>query len=86
MTLQKIPSKLIHGKEAYKIRELFLLSFDVGKSYWENLKLEEVKLYNQYSLESGNIFESNWGYMVSCIQEISLQIGEPQWYGRGWIL
>ena len=59
---KKSPSKLIHGKEAYKIRELFLLSFDVGKSYWENFKLEELKLYDQYSLELGNIYESNWGY------------------------
>ena len=55
------PSTLIHGKEAYKFRELFLLSFDVGKTYWNNFKLEELKLYDKYSLQLGNIFESNWG-------------------------
>ena len=42
--------------------ELFLLSFDVGKKYWENFKLEELKLCDKYSLHLCNIFESNWGY------------------------
>ena len=27
-----------------------------------NFKLEELKSYDQYSLEFGNAFESNWGY------------------------
>ena len=27
-----------------------------------NFKLEELKLYEKYSLQLGNIFESNWGY------------------------
>ena len=58
----KNPTSLIHGKEACDDRELFLKSFDVGKTYWENFKLEESKLYDEYSLQLGNIFESNWGY------------------------
>ena len=52
----------MHGKAAYGIRESYLLSFDVGKMYWENFKLEESKLYDKYALQLGNIIESNWGY------------------------
>ena len=32
------------------------------KNVLGNFKLEEVKLYEKYSLQLGNIFESNWGY------------------------
>ena len=31
--LKIIPLTFIHSKEAYKFRELFLLSFEVGKTY-----------------------------------------------------
>ena len=30
----------------------------IGKKF----KLEELDLYGKYSLQLGNIFESNWGY------------------------
>ena len=32
------------------------------RKYWENFKVEELKLYETYSLQLGTIFESNWGY------------------------
>ena len=54
---------MIHGKDnTYKSREKYLLLFDVGETYWEHFKLEELKLYEKYSLQLGNLFESNWGY------------------------
>ena len=46
--LEKYSSTLIHGKEPYKCRELFVLSFDVGK-YFEKFKSEQLKLYDKYS-------------------------------------
>ena len=45
---------------AYKSRQKYLPLFDARKSYQENFKLEELKLYERYSLQLGNIFESNW--------------------------
>ena len=57
---QQNPSTLIHTKDnAYKSREKYLLSFDIGKTYWEKFKLEEVNLYEKYSLQLGNVYESN---------------------------
>ena len=57
---QQNPSILIHTKDnAYKSREKYLLSFDIGKKILGKFKLEEVNLYEKYSLQLGNIFESN---------------------------
>ena len=53
-------STLIHAKDnAYTSREKYLLSFDIGKKILGKFKLEEVNLYEKYSLQLGNIFESN---------------------------
>ena len=41
------PTSLIHGKGACGDKELFLQSFNVRKTYWENFKLEESKLYDE---------------------------------------
>ena len=54
---------MIHTQDnAYTSREKYLLSVDVGKTYLKKFKLEVLNLYKKYSLQLGNIFESNWGY------------------------
>ena len=46
------PSKLIHAKDnAYTTRVKYLPPFDVVKTYWEKFKLEELNLYEKYSLQ-----------------------------------
>ena len=57
--MKKNLQRLIYGKDnVYKSREKYLLSFDVEKKYWETFKLEELNLFEKYSLQLGNIFES----------------------------
>ena len=52
------PTTLIHAQDnVYTSREKYLHSFDVGKAYWEKFKLEELDLYEKYSLQLGYIFE-----------------------------
>ena len=53
---------LIHGKDnAYKVERKTYYNLML-KTYWDNFELKELKVYEKYSLQLDNMFESNWGY------------------------